>query len=301
MSAPVDLHDLPDLPADGLRMRAAAVLSTELVAGARGAPRTRVVNMRSKAPLKLRPTIASAPEPWAAHAADYVRVCLAASAGGPVGGDRLRLDVLVGAGSSLVLTEASATLVLPGHDGAQSRLEVNVTVQEGGTFVWLPHPVIAAHGCHHLTAVTVDLAPDSRLLLREELVLGRRGEPSGRLRQRLRVRRAGLPVLAQDLDLGGDTSPAVTGRHGAVGSLLVVDPDLGQVAPALLPEDGALLPLAAAGAVLASGLSADSSALRTQLDHALTLIGAPWDPRPADTPPPRGEARTEPTTFEEKR
>lgn len=291
----------PGRPATGLRMHAAAGLRTELAPDGRGAARTRIAGMRSEAPLKLRTTIAAAPEPWAAHADDFARVCLAASAAGPIGGDRLRLDIVVGAGSSLVLTEASATLLLPGHDGAQSLLEVNVSVESGATFVWLPQPVIAVRGCHHVNAVTVELAQDARVLLREELVLGRKDEPSGRLRQRTRVRRAGVPIHAQDLDLGGDTGPAVTGRHGAVGSLLVVDPDPTQVGAGFLPEDGVLLPLAAPGAVLANALSADSSGLRDQLDHALTLLGRPWDPRPVghDTADhPALAARNETTTQE---
>lgn len=269
----------PQQPFGALRMHATARLRTELAPDGRGGQRTRLAALRSEAPLKLRPTIASAPEPWAAHADDFARVCLAAAAAGPVGGDRLHLDIQVAAGSSLVLTEASATLLLPGHDGAESVLEIHATVEEGGTLVWLPEPVIAARGSHHTTLVNVALAPDARLLLREELILGRKGEPSGHLRQRVRVRRDGRPLHAQDLTLGLDHSPAVTGGHGAVGSLLVVDPELGRREVCLLSEDGVLLPLAGDGAVLVNALAADSGALRRQLDSGLATLGHPWDPR----------------------
>lgn len=260
----------PSRAAGASRMRARAHLRTELDGG-----RTRLAVLRSQAPLSLRPTIPARAEPWADFADDPAHVCMTAAAAGPLGGDELVVEVEVGPGSALVLTESSATLVLPGHDGAPSRTRVRATVAAGGAFVWLPQPVIAAAGCDHLNDVAVDLAPDARFVMREQLLLGRKGEDSGHLRQKVRVRRDGRPLLAQDLDLGSEAgrSPAVVGSHRAVGSLLVVDPRLALDSSALLDEDGALLPLAAGGAVLVNALAADNTGLRRQFAQALDLIG----------------------------
>lgn len=262
-----------------LRMRARAHLCTELVSGS--PPRTRLSVLRSQAPLKLRPSIARGPEPWAPYAVEPARVCLAASGAGPMGGDDLSLDIEVGAGTTLLLTEASATLLLPGADAAQSRLTVRARVAPRATFVWMPEPVIAARGCHHVNDIAVDLASDARLVLREELLLGRRGEAPGAVDQRLRIRRQDRPLLAQDLALGrkSDHSAAIVAGHRAVGSMVVVDPELPVLEPRGLGGDGVLLPLAAGQAVLAQALADDSIDLRGQLDAALQELGPPWTPR----------------------
>jgi urease accessory protein len=260
-------------------MRARARLAPEHCARTGGRGRSHVTVLRSQPPLMLRLTMPSGPEPWTADASEPARVCLAAGAAGPIGGDQLALHVNVGPGSTLILGEVSATLLLPGPHGAQSRTQVWVHVGAGATLIWLPKLVIAAHGCHHATDVRVDLDPDARLLLREELLLGRHHEQPGNLHQRLRVRRGGHPLLHQHLAIGPDAAgwdgPAVTGGHRALGSILVVDPAWTHASPAAtaLDDDTALLPLNGP-AVLISALTADSLTLRRRLDTGLHALGA---------------------------
>ena len=165
-------------------MRAQARLATQLRVSRDGRNRSRVSTLRPEAPFALRLTRAKAPEPWAAYAADVARVSVTAGAAGPVGGDRLALHIHVGQGSSLVLSEISPTLVLPGPHGEQSQTQVRIRVEAGGTLIWLPEPMIAARGCDHLNDVRVDLVQGARFFMREELLLGRHGEQSGRLTQR---------------------------------------------------------------------------------------------------------------------
>ena len=265
------------------RMRARAELSTGLRSGPGGQQRTCITGLRSQAPLMLHAAIAKEPEPWAAHAADFARVCVAAGAAGPIGGDRLRLDVHVGPGSALVLSEASATLLLPGRDGARSRTDFRIHVDSAATLILLPEPIIAAHGCDHLNDVRVELAADARLVMREELLLGRHGEGPGRVRQRIRVLRTDAPVYSQDLELGTATAaaPAVADGHRAIGSLLVVDPTLDACSQETigLPGDTRMMPLST-GAVVLSTLAGDHLALRRQIAAGLTVLGPPWDPLP---------------------
>ncbi|RBY79417.1 urease accessory protein UreD [Blastococcus sp. TF02-09] len=263
-------------------MEAAAELGVERAPGPAG--RTRISRLHSEAPYLLRPTHPVAAEPvpcWRLVGQAPARVALVAGAGGPLGGDRLSLDIDVGPGAVLVLRAVAATLVLPGPHGQRSYAHVTARVAAGGTLVWLPGPTIAARGCDHHGTTRIDLAPDARLLVREELVLGRTGEQPGTVRQRLRVTVAGVPLHDQELHLGagapGWTGPAVTAGCAAVGSLLFVDPTLDVPAAAHLVDvdaDSATLPVGHSGR-LVTALAVDALALRRRLDLGLCALGPP--------------------------
>ncbi len=253
-------------------------------APANSAARTRITRLRSDPPLVLRPTNPAGPEPlrrWDLRGLVPAWVSLVGGAAGPVGGDDLRLSIEVEPGAALVLRSVAATLALPGPHGQPSRSEVTVRVAEGGVFVWLPGPLIAAQACHHHAITQVKLEPGARLLLREELLLGRHGEQPGAVRQRLRVCLGSCPLHDQELAVGpgaaGWNSSAVTGGHRALGSLLVVDPDwpdhpAGLPAPAM-GVDTALLSLSGP-AVLITALANDGLALRHRLDTGLAEVEA---------------------------
>ncbi|GHD37629.1 hypothetical protein GCM10007147_45800 [Nocardiopsis kunsanensis] len=94
-------------------MTASAALTCEL--DGRGV--NRLSRLRSEGQLVLRPTRAKGFEPWAHSRGEVARVSLSSGTAGPLGGDRLHLDVVIGDGASLVLNEISATLALPGTTG----------------------------------------------------------------------------------------------------------------------------------------------------------------------------------------
>lgn len=236
--------------------------------------RTHIDRLRSDPPMVLRPTIATGGEPapgW--HLDNGARVSLAASAAGPVGGDELRLHADVGPGAVLVLCTVAATLALPGPHGRPSRSTTVLRVAENATLLWLPEPLITANGCDHRASTFVDLAPGARLIAREELVLGRHGEPPGTVSQRLRVTRDGRPIHDQDNRLGPSTrgwhGAAVTGGRKAFGSTLVAGSTSG-----IAPEpatDVAVLPLQDS-AVLVTALGDDAFVLRQRLDRYLAAL-----------------------------
>lgn len=261
-------------------MRARACVGTELRTTPVG-QRTSVSTLRSAAPLVLRPTAAKEAEPWVVHVEDAARVSVAAGAAGPVGGDEFVLHVDVGPGTCLVLCEVSPTLLLPGPHGGRSRTRVRIRVGAAATLVWLPEPLIAARGCNHVNDVRVDLEDDSRLFMREEVLLGRHGEEPGVVVNRVAVRRGGRPLYRQDLDFGTPMagSPAVVGGHRAVGSALIVDPDRldSPLESQRLGLDAALLPLSGP-AVLITALAGDNLRLRDRLHAGLRALGRPWDP-----------------------
>jgi len=265
--------------ASGGAMRCRAQVATAAGDWPGGRRATRLTTLRSDAPVVLRPTRGDG---GCAALDDAVHVCVAAGAAGPLGGDQFAIDVDVGAGTTLVLTEVSSTLALPGPRAEASRLDVRAQVGPDATLVWLARPVIAASGCDHTTDVHIDLAAGARLVVLEQAVLGRYGERGGLLRQRLRVTRCRTPLYCQDLRLGDAVagSPVVAAGNRALGSLLVIDPTCsddegpGRVPP--LPEGVALLRLAGGGR-LVSALAGDTVELRRRLRAGAAALGPPWN------------------------
>lgn len=242
---------------------------------------SRVGRLRSDGPLILRNSNPKGPEPLAHRSTKVARVALASGTAGPLGGDEYGLEVRVGAGSTLVLTEASAMLVLPGLGGGQSTMTVKVTVEHGATFVWWAEPIIAASRCNHRHKVEIELAGTARLVMREEILLGRHGEDPGDLSSRLRITRDTRPLYDQQVEFGpsydGWRGAAVLGGNSAVGSVIAVDPDWETTPPECDPFDrnAALTPLAGPG-VCISAVAPDSLALRGLLHTGLDKLGAPY-------------------------
>ena len=246
---------------------------------------TRITALRSDPPLVLRPTIPTTREPllrWNLHDRTTARVALTAAAAGPLGGDHLRLDVDVGDGATLVLRGVAATLLLPGPHREPSCTDNTINVGTDATFVWLPGAVIAASGCDHRQTTRVILAPGARLLIQDVLVLGRHGEPTGSVRQRLRVCVGEHPLYDQELRIGpsatGSSGPAVTGGRRAIGSILIVDPDHADAdvfTQSSVTADGtsARLPLSG-GATLITALAPDLIGLGHRLTTSLAALEA---------------------------
>lgn len=258
-------------------MSARAALATMYAANARS---SRVSVLRSQAPLVLRPTHPKGREPLTHRRRDVARVSLASGAAGPLGGDDFTLDVHVGAGSTLVLNEVSAMLVLPGPHGGRSQMQITVQVDEDATLVWMPEPVIAAHGCDHDHDVRVRLERGARMVMREETLLGRHREQPGNFRTTLRVTYDGVPLYHQQLRFGpnadGWNSAAVVGECAAVGSLIAIDPAWMTEAPApsTFHSDAVMTPLPGPGVVV-SAVARDSLQLRRLLQRGLDGLGPP--------------------------
>jgi urease accessory protein len=270
--------------------------SAAVVAAADGRGGTRLAVLRGEAPLLLRRTNGGG------RAAE---VHLVGGAAGPIGGDRLRLEIEVGVGAALCLRTVAASIALPGVNGGESRFDVVARVARGGRLSWLPEPLIAAADCRHLAVVTVDVAEGGWLCWRDEVVCGRHGERPGDVRTRTTVRYAGRTLYRQDLTIGpaapGWDGPAVLGSTRASGSVLVVDPawadggsdgisrggrtgsngSAGRVPTAAVLGPGAALTPLAGPAILATAAAADPREVRAWLD--------PVTPRPDDE---RDQGRT---------
>jgi urease accessory protein len=238
----------------GVRPRNRVVASAEIVAEAGDAGVTRLPVLRSQAPLVLRRT----PE----------AVYLVGGSAGPIGGDALDLRIEVRDGAMLRLRTAAATVALPGPDGLESVLTVTATVGPGARLEYLPEPVVIAAGARHVTIIEVTLAEGAYLLLRDELILGRHGEPGGTSRTSLRADYGGRPLLRQSLEVGGtdpaSLGPAVLAGHRVAGTLLRVDPAPGPDMAAPSGPEVAIMPLAGPG-ILVTALAHDAVTLRRRL------------------------------------
>lgn len=257
-------------------IRARAAIRVDL--GPQGLPR--VSDLRSEVPIVLRLTAtqrATATDQAAAT------VHLVGAAAGPLAGDDLRLDIAVGGGVRLLVRSVAAMVALPGWGPGPSRFAVSAEVADGGALEFAPEPTVVAAGADHASTIDVRLGATARLLLREEILLGRFGEAPGSFHGTLRVDVSGAgpaatpaPLLRQDLVLGPDVpgmrGPAHLGAARAVGSLLVAGPE--QAGPAVdagVADGAALLPLAGPG-YLVSAIADDAVSLRRR------LLAGPADP-----------------------
>lgn len=236
-------------------MQARAAVGTSLDSG-----RTVVSRLSSAPPLTLRQT-----GPRTVH--------LVSTAAGPLGGDRLELDLDIAPGTSLEVGSVASTLVLPG-DG-ESVMVITARVGAGAALRFAPQPTVLAAGCFHRLVVRLTLAAGAHVFWREEIVFGRYGEAPGRCHARFDATYDGRPLLRQEYTVGDpaiDASPAVYGDARCVGTTLVTPetttptPSVSQTAAGAVVADGvAVLPLAGPG-VLVSALGADAVELRRRLE-----------------------------------
>jgi urease accessory protein len=236
-----------------------------VAAAADRAGRTRLTTLHSQAPLTLRPTAAA--------------VYLAAGAAGPLGGDDLELSIVVGPGAELVLRTVAAAVVLPGAGGCPSRLTLRLSVAAGGRLTVLPEPTVVASNAVHQATTLAEVETGGTLLIREEVLLGRHGEPGGRYRGLLRADVGGVPLLRHQLDLdgalAGDRAPETTMGARATGTLLHIDPqwtDPDRRPAGSADAQVAAMPLAGPG-LLVTALCDDALALRGLLDRHLGESG----------------------------
>nr|WP_203615195.1 urease accessory protein UreD [Streptomyces sp. SID13726] len=242
-----------------------------MVARVDGRGGTALPVLESDGPLALRRTRGSGTE---------ARVMLVGAMSGPLGGDRFAVEAEVHNGARLHVGSAAATIALPGQTKGDARYDVRLAVAEDAELHWLPEQLISAGGSDLYVTTRLDLAPTSRLVLREEQVLGRVGEEPGRLTSRLVLRVAGRTVLDQELSCGpgapgGWDGPAVLGGQRAVGQLLVVRPEFVDepVAAQVLDDGAALMPLAGPAA-LVSAVAPDALRLRKVLERAQKILNA---------------------------
>lgn len=172
------------------------------------------------------------------------RILLAATAAGPVGGDDVALEVVVGPGASADVGSVGALIVWPGPAGLPSTSVTRCVVEPDGHLMWRPEPTVVVAGSDHTAEMTVELAAGATCTVVEEVALGRSGEPGGALALALRVVRDGAPLVhhaerfGPDVPGAGSAVSVGTARH--VVAAIVVAPWVGgDVTPAVTTTGGA--------------------------------------------------------------
>ncbi|MDX6744691.1 urease accessory protein UreD [Actinocorallia sp. A-T 12471] len=211
--------------------------------------RTRLTRLRSDGPIALRET----PD----------GVYLVGAAAGPLGGDRLRLDIEVGAGASLTIRSVATALAMPGDGESVYTIDARVD----GHLDFAPEPTVAVRGCRHRAVTRIDLGPSATLRWLEELVLGRHNEPPGLHTSRIDITRSGHPLLRHELRADPTSrSRAILADAKAIGSLIRTETSTPHTQPGL-----AILPLSSGG-TLANAHAPNTPTLRHLLQTAETLI-----------------------------
>jgi urease accessory protein len=179
---------------------------------------TRVEVGRSNGRYRLQTTSGLLRAQRLAGPPEICRVALVATTALLLGGDDVQLDVRVGRGAQLELSDIAGTVAYNGRGRAAS-WTVRVVVEEGATLAYSCEPFVVADGAEVTRSLRLDVAQEASASTRETLVLGRAGESGGLVRDRLLVRRGDVDVLVEEQQL----NPATRARPGLLGTNRIID------------------------------------------------------------------------------
>jgi urease accessory protein len=138
---------------------------------------------------------------------------------GIAGGDRLQIDVAVGAGAQALLTTPGAGKWYRSA-GAEAGQDATLKVDAGGTLEWLPQESIVFDGARATMRTRVELAAGARYIGLETLCLGRRASGErfahGHLQLATDIRLGGTPLWHERGRIDGG-SPLLDSPVGLAG------------------------------------------------------------------------------------
>lgn len=138
-------------------------------------------------------------------------VHLVSAAATPLGGDVIRVRVVVAAGARLAVRSAAATVALPGATTRESHACWDI--ESAGDLDIAPEPTVVAAAARHVTESRVQISGDGRFRLRERVQIGRTGEREGFWSGALHADLDGAPLLRHRVELGtGSVADDVLGR-----------------------------------------------------------------------------------------
>jgi urease accessory protein len=157
-----------------------------------------------------------------------LHLALVNGAAGPLGGDRLGFRLVVGDGAAVCVSSVAASLAQPGPHGDGSWSTFEIDVGAGASLDWHPEPTVSVVGSDHRVLVRLQADVSAVVRLQESVVLGRHGEPPGRLSLRQRVTVGSMPVLDHEtvFGTGALAGPGAQGRGRLIVSRLHVGGDL---------------------------------------------------------------------------
>ncbi len=131
--------------------------------------------------------------------ADWAQVVLVSSIAGPLAGDRVSLEVEVGAGARLDLRSAAATIAYPaaGRHHERSSQRMRCTVGTEGRLRWRQAELVLVSGSRHESLVELHLESGGAAVVEETVIGGRHGEPGGSLVASMHCNLDGRPLLRE--------------------------------------------------------------------------------------------------------
>ncbi|MGV0813026.1 urease accessory protein UreD [Mycolicibacterium boenickei] len=127
-------------------------------------------------------------------------VHLISTAATPLGGDTLKVRLVVEAGARLRIRTAAATMVLPGARTPQSAAQWEIEV--AGELDLDPQPTVVAGGSAHHSTTRLRLTESARVRIRERVQIGRSGESEGFWSAALHADVESVPLLRHRIELG---------------------------------------------------------------------------------------------------
>jgi len=164
--------------------------------------------------------------------AGWIDVATINTSGGVAAGDRLDIAIETEEHVQAVVSPQAAERFYRAAPGAMPAIVRNtVSVAAGARVEWLAQETILFDGCALDRRLTIDVAPSGTFLGVETLVFGRAamGEriESAFVRDRIEIRRAGVPVLRDAIRIDGDVAsllsrPGVAAGGRAAATVILV-------------------------------------------------------------------------------
>lgn len=174
----------------------------------------RLAHLYQRAPLRVLFPDPPADEP--------PQAALVTTSGGLAGGDVLELSVHAGPLAHALVVGSAAEKIYR-STGADTVMEVRLTVDDGARLEYLPQETILFDGARLRRTTHIDAAADARVLAGEMLVFGRtaKGERlhTGLLREAWEIRRAGRLIWADVLHMDDDLRAVLDARAGFDGAV----------------------------------------------------------------------------------
>ncbi|APG48639.1 urease accessory protein UreD [Phaeobacter porticola] len=212
-----------------------------------------------------------------------LQTVLVNTAGGITGGDRFELEAKAAAGTELTVTTQAAERAYRSQPGETGLIRTRLAADKNASLNWLPQETILFQGCNLDRSLQVDVHNSARLLLCETVIFGRAamGErlTQAQLRDCIEIRRAGVPLFHDAMELKGDIAAhlalsTTANGAGALATVVYMSPDAaGRLAPVrrqLGPTAGASL--IGNDLLILRALAPDSYLLRRLLMPILALL-----------------------------
>ncbi len=124
----------------------------------------------------------------------------------PLGGDDMHIRVVVASGARLAVHSVAASVALSSASSRHSCAHWVLEVEEGGTLIFDPEPMIVASDAVHHTETSIVFASSAMVEFRERVQIGRFGESAGRWLATTRTDVDGRPHLRHRIELGVGTA-----------------------------------------------------------------------------------------------